>query len=60
VLDISNDFTIVQVLGSTEGLQTDIAIKFAGTAFKIPVTDEVLGRTFNGIFRICDLRPSNG
>jgi V/A-type H+-transporting ATPase subunit B len=47
----------VQVLGSTEGLQTDIAIKFTGTAFKIPVTEEVLGRTFNGIFRPIDGMP---
>lgn len=57
VLDVSHDFTIVQVLGSTEGLQTDIAIKFTGTAFKIPVTEEVLGRTFNGVFRPIDGMP---
>ena len=57
VLDISYDLSIVQVLGSTDGLQTDVAVKFTGTMFKIPVSDEVLGRVFNGIFKPIDGIP---
>ncbi len=58
VLDISHDFAIVQILGSTDGLQTDMIVKFTGTVFKIPVSDEALGRVFNGIFKPIDGMPS--
>jgi V/A-type H+-transporting ATPase subunit B len=54
VLDVSKQVAVVQVLGSTAGLQTDLALKFTGTTFKIPVSDQVLGRMFNGLFRPVD------
>jgi V/A-type H+/Na+-transporting ATPase subunit B len=57
VLDIGNDLAVVQVLGSTSDLQTDLALKFTGSTFKIPVSDQVLGRMFNGLYRPVDGMP---
>ncbi|MGQ9780730.1 MAG: V-type ATP synthase subunit B [Nitrososphaeria archaeon] len=57
VLDISRKLAVVQVLGPTDGLQTDVVLKFTGTTFKIPVSHEVLGRVFNGIFQPIDNMP---
>jgi len=57
VLDVGHGYAVVQVLGSTAGLQTDVVVKFTGTTFKIPVSDEVLGRMFNGIFQPIDGMP---
>ncbi len=57
VLDVSHELAIVQVLGSTSDLQTDMALKFTGTTFKIPVSDQVLGRMFNGLYRPVDGLP---
>jgi V/A-type H+-transporting ATPase subunit B len=50
VIDISKDLTTVQILGDATGLQTDSMINFTGSAFKIPVSDEILGRVLNGKF----------
>jgi V/A-type H+-transporting ATPase subunit B len=57
VIDVSKDQTVVQVLGDTTGLQTDIVVNFTGSAFKIPVSDEILGRIFNGRFEPIDGSP---
>lgn len=58
VLDISRDVAVVQVLGDVTGLRTDCTINFTGSSFKIPVSDEVFGRVFNGIFQPKDGLPS--
>lgn len=57
VIEVGRGYAIVQVFGGEVGLQTDIAVKFTGTTFKIPVSDEVLGRIFNGIFEPIDGMP---
>jgi V/A-type H+-transporting ATPase subunit B len=57
VIDISRDLAVVQVLGDATGLQTDSVINFTGSAFKIPVSDEILGRVFNGKFEPIDGSP---
>jgi V/A-type H+/Na+-transporting ATPase subunit B len=57
VLDVSGELAIVQVLGTTSDLETDIGLKFTGATFKIPVSDQVLGRMFNGIYRPLDGMP---
>lgn len=57
VLDASGEVAIVQVLGTTSDLETDIGLKFTGTTFKIPVSDEVLGRMFNGLYLPLDDMP---
>lgn len=54
VLDISRDLTVIQVLGDTAGLQTDCMVNFSGVSFKIPVSNEILGRMFNGKFEPMD------
>jgi V/A-type H+-transporting ATPase subunit B len=57
VIDVSKDSAVVQVLGDATGLQTDSIINFTGSAFKIPVSDEILGRMFNGKFEPIDRSP---
>ena len=57
VIDISRNLAVVQVLGDATGLQTDSIINFTGSAFKIPVSDEILGRVFNGKFEPIDGSP---
>jgi V/A-type H+-transporting ATPase subunit B len=57
VIDVSRDLAVVQVLGDATGLQTDSIINFTGSAFKIPVSDEILGRVFNGKFEPIDGSP---
>mgnify|MGYP000430345492 CR=1 FL=1 len=57
VIEVGKGFAVIQVFGGEMGLQTDIAVKFTGTTFKIPVSDEVLGRMFNGRFEPIDGMP---
>jgi V/A-type H+-transporting ATPase subunit B len=54
VLEVSKEYIIVQVFGEESGLQTDTVVKFTGSSFEIPVSDEVLGRMFNGRFEPID------
>jgi len=54
VIDVSKKLTVVQVFGETTGLQTDSIVNLTGSAFKIPVSDELLGRIFNGRFEPID------
>jgi V/A-type H+-transporting ATPase subunit B len=58
VLDISKDVAIIQVLGDTAGLQVDSSVSFTGSSFNVPVSDEILGRMFNGTFEPIDGLPS--
>jgi V/A-type H+-transporting ATPase subunit B len=57
VLDVTKNLAVVQVLGDVTGLQTDSIVNFTGSAFKIPVSDEILGRVFNGKFEPMDGSP---
>lgn len=57
VIDVSKEQTVVQVLGDTTGLQSDTIVNFTGSAFRIPVSDEILGRIFNGRFEPIDGSP---
>ncbi len=57
VLDVSGELAIIQILGTTSDLETDIALKFTGKTFKIPVSDQVLGRMFSGLYRPLDGMP---
>jgi V/A-type H+-transporting ATPase subunit B len=54
VLEVSRDYIIIQVFGEEAGLQTDTVIKFTGSTFEIPVSEDVLGRMFNGRFEPID------
>jgi V/A-type H+-transporting ATPase subunit B len=57
VIDISPSKMVIQILGDATGLQMDSMINFSGSAFKIPVSDEILGRIFNGRFEPIDGLP---
>jgi len=57
VLEAGEGYAVVQVLGEKEGLQTDCLVQFTGTTFKIPVSEDVLGRMFNGRFEPIDGLP---
>ena len=57
VLETAEGRAVIQVLGEKEGLQTDCLVQFTGTTFKIPVSEDVLGRMFNGRFEPIDGLP---
>jgi len=57
VLETSQDEVVIQILGDRAGLTTDCLIHFTGTTFKIRVSEEVLGRMFNGRFEPIDGLP---
>lgn len=49
VLETTKTHAAVQIFGSTTGLDTDkTAVRFSGETLKLPVSDEMLGRVFNG------------
>lgn len=57
VLEIEEDKAVVQVFREAEGLSLDLAIRFTGEPFQIPVSDELLGRVFSGSFKPLDHMP---
>jgi V/A-type H+-transporting ATPase subunit B len=58
VLRIENDMVLIQVYGETRGLDIDrTRIAFSDAVKKIPVSDECLGRIFDGSFRPLDRQP---
>ncbi|WZL73474.1 V-type ATP synthase subunit B [Clostridiaceae bacterium 35-E11] len=55
VIKIDGNIIVAQVFEGTSGLSTqNIAVKFIGKPFEIPISKEILGRTFNGIGRSID------
>ncbi len=55
VVQVSKDFAVIQVFEGTEGLNlNETRVKFLGKTLQIKVSEEVLGRTFNGIGRPID------
>ena len=54
VLEVSSKYVIVQVFGEESGLETASAVRFTGSTFEIPVSDDALGRMFNGRFEPID------
>jgi V/A-type H+-transporting ATPase subunit B len=57
VLEVGRGKAVIQVFGKEMGLQTDSIVGFSGSVFKIPVSDEILGRIFNGIGEPIDGAP---
>ncbi|NMR96409.1 V-type ATP synthase subunit B, partial [Vibrio parahaemolyticus] len=52
VIKIDGDSVVVQVFGSTMGISVDnTKVTFKGKPFEIPLSKEILGRTFDGIGR---------
>lgn len=57
VLEVGEDSVVIQVFGDEMGLQIDSVVKFTGATFEIPVSDDALGRMFNGRFEPIDRMP---
>ncbi len=57
VLETAAGHAVVQILGDREGLETDTLVKFTGSTFRIRVSEDVLGRMFNGRFEPIDGLP---
>ncbi len=52
VLDSRNGLAIVQSFGETRGINIEqTKVRFQGTTFKLPVSEEMLGRIFDGVGR---------
>ncbi len=50
VVMINDDMAVIQVFQGTEGLSIDkTSIKFSGKPLEIKLSEDILGRTFNGI-----------
>ncbi len=59
VLETSKGIAVVQVFGSTTGLDTDkTKVRFLGETIKLSVSDEMLGRVFNGLGEPRDKGPA--
>ncbi len=57
VLDTYSDRAIVQVFGMTEGLELGVSVRFTGEVIQIPLSDDLIGRVFNGSLRPLDQMP---
>lgn len=57
VIEVGRGVAVIQVFGDMAGLETDSAVRFLGSTFEIPISDEVIGRIFNGIFEPIDGYP---
>ncbi|KAM0680738.1 Vacuolar ATP synthase subunit B [Glugoides intestinalis] len=59
VLEISGKKAIIQVFEGTSGIDVkDTAVTFTGDVFKIGVTEDMLGRVYNGSAKIIDGGPA--
>jgi len=55
VVLIDEDRVVIQVFGSTTGISVDNAsVRFTGKPMTIPLSPNILGRTFNGTGRVID------
>ncbi len=59
VLESRNGLAIVQVFGSTSGLDNNrTKVRFTGSIARISISDEMLGRVFNGLGTPIDSGPA--
>jgi V/A-type H+-transporting ATPase subunit B len=55
IIRLQEETVIAQVFEGTSGLSTDnVKVKFTGKPFELPLSSEILGRTFNGVGRPID------
>ncbi len=58
VLEVGERFTVVQVFQGTSGLSaSDTKVRFLGRPLQVRVSEEMLGRTFNGVGEPIDGGP---
>jgi V/A-type H+-transporting ATPase subunit B len=58
VLEVGRGKAVIQVFGGEMGLQSNSILSFSGSAFKIPLSDELLARIFDGVFEPVDRLPA--
>src|SRR5512146_3013798 len=58
VLEIEGDTVLVEVYGTTQGLDIErTSVSFADSVKKVPVSTDIIGRIFNGSFKPKDNQP---
>ncbi len=57
VLDTFSNRSIVQVFGKTDGLELNVSVRFTGEVMQIPLSEDLIGRVFNGSLRPLDHMP---
>jgi len=57
VLDVSRNWAMVQCFGETAGLNLNTTVTFSGDVLRIPVSEDLIGRIFNGSFEPLDGMP---
>jgi len=57
VLDTSDELVVVQVFEGTAGVDLNTGVKFMGDVFKLPVSDDLIGRILDGAGRPRDGGP---
>ena len=58
VLEVGRGKAVIQVFGGVMGLESNSILSFSGSAFKIPLSNELLGRVFDGVFEPVDRLPA--
>jgi len=58
VLEVGRGKAVIQIFGGETGLQSASTVSFSGSAFKIPLSKELLGRVFDGVFEPADGLPA--
>ncbi|NOQ55205.1 MAG: V-type ATP synthase subunit B [Nanohaloarchaea archaeon] len=48
VLDTSEDMVVVQIFEGTSGIDQESSVRFLGETINLPVSQDILGRIFNG------------
>lgn len=57
VLDTFSNRSIVQVFGKTDGLELNVSVRFTGEVIQIPLSEDLIGRVFNGSLSPLDHMP---
>ncbi|RLG47232.1 MAG: V-type ATP synthase subunit B, partial [Thermoproteota archaeon] len=57
VIETGREGTVIQVLGDTEGLNVDSYVRFTGEPLQMPLSDEIIGRVFDGSGKPIDGGP---
>src|SRR5690554_793942 len=56
VIKIDEDNVVIQVFENTSGLSTNnVSVTFSNGAFELPLSRDILGRTFDGLGRPLDI-----
>src|SRR5512137_1669982 len=58
VLEVSDNWAMVQCFGNTSGMDLNVSVRFTGETQKIPVTNDLIGRVFSGNFEPRDGMPT--